>query len=284
MTYHQAHNCCNVCVFGVTQVNKDSSADWTDMASGYPKINPQNANQFIVRFPRFDTKLIYDPTVSAEDATENSYKDMAMDKSRVKILSDSGEMQFQRQVGDGSTLTDPVKIKMAQVVQVGADGTEVATCSKIPAAPQNPSKTFAGFAGKAFNIDAMRSSQALPNAGSMKASMTKFTADLGADVGKMSIDLALAEEDGEVSIAGEKQTLKKGDMKFNMELTEWNWCGEDGAAGAAAFLDVYIAVTAKQQPTMDKALSATAPASFELGDGMKMSFSGKVRHIYYNCQ
>ena len=248
------------------------------MPTGYPKINPQNANQFIVRFPRFGSKLIYDPTVSAEDATENSYKDMTMDKSQVKILSDSGEMQFRRQLADGSTLTDPVKIKMAQVVQIDADGAEVATCATTSGAPQAPSKNFAGFAGKAFNIEAMRSAQALPNAGSMKASMTKFAADLGADVGKMSIDLALAEEDGEVSIAGEQQTLKKGDMKFNMELTDWNWCGDDGASGAAAFLDVYIEVTAKQSPAVDSALSATAPASFELGDGMKMSFSGKVCH------
>ena len=46
---------------------------------------------------------------------------------------------------------------------------------------------------------------ALMNADSMKASLTTFAADLGAAVGKMSIDLALAEDDGEVSIAGEKQ-------------------------------------------------------------------------------
>ena len=204
-------------------------------------------------------------------------QDMAMDKSRVKIVSDSGEIQFQRQLGDASTLTDPVKIKMAQVVQVDAAGTEVATCSKLPSAPQIPMKKFNGFAGKAFNIEGMRNAQALPNAGSMKASMTKFAADLGADVGKMSIDLALAEEAGEVSIAGEKQALKKGDMKFNMELSEWNWCGTAGQSGAAAFLDVYIEVTSKQQPTMDSDRNATAPASFQLGDGMKMSFSGKVR-------
>ena len=209
---------------------------------------------------------------------------MTMDKTKMTILAESGEMQFQRQLADGSTLTDPLKIKMAQVVQVDADGNEVATCTTTSGAPQAPTKNFAGFAGKAFNIEAMRSAQALPNAGSMKASMTKFAADLGADVGVMSIDLALAEEEGEVSIAGEKQTLKKGDMKFNMELTDWNWCGDDGATGAAAFLDVYIEVAAKQAPAVDSALSATAPALFELGDGMKMSFSGKVREQKRNYQ
>ena len=66
-------------------------------------------------------------------------------------------------------------------------------------------------------------------------------------------------------------------MEFNKELSEWNWCGTAGQSGAAAFLDVYIEVTSKQQPTMDSDRSATAPASFQLGDGMKMSFSGKVR-------
>ena len=64
---------------------------------------------------------------------------------------------------------------------------------------------------------------ALTNADSMKTSMTTFAGDLGAAVGKMFIDLALAEDDGEVSIAGEKQALKKGDMEFNKELSQWNW-------------------------------------------------------------
>ena len=254
------------------------------MPTGYPKINPDNANQFIVRFPRFGSKLIYDPTVSAEaTTTDNSYKDMAMDKSQVKILSDSGEMQFRRQLADGSTLTDPVKIKMAEVVQVQADGSEVTTCSKMSTAPQIPKTKFDSFAGKAFNIESTRSSQTLPNAGTMKASMTKFEANLGDDVGKISIDLALAEQAGVVTVAEEKQILKKGDMKFNLELSEWNWCGESGASGAAEFLDVYIEVKGKKTPSLKRDRSATVPASFDLGDNMTMSFSGKVgtvgRHL-----
>ena len=205
--------------------------------------------------------------------------DMKMDTSQVKISAAAGSMEFRRQVGNTSELSDPVKIKMAEVVQIGADGLEITDCAKNgnPMFSMfNPMKKFADFAGKTFNIDAMREKAAMPNAGSLKASMTKFSADLGADVGKLAIDLALAEEAGEVVIGGETQALEKGDMKFNIELTEWKWCGAEDATGAAKFLDVYMEVKGKLTPTMKQARSAAEPASFDIGDNMTISFSGKV--------
>ena len=204
---------------------------------------------------------------------------MKMDTSQVKIASEAGSMEFRRQLGNTSELSDPVKIKMAEVVQIGADGLEVTDCAKNgnPLFSMfNPMKRFANFAGKTFNIDAMRENAAMPNAGSLKASMTKFSADLGADVGKLAIDLALAEEAGEVVVGGETQALEKGDMKFNIELSEWKWCGEEDATGAAKFLDVYMEVKGKLTPQMKHARSAAVPASFDIGDNMTVSFSGKV--------
>ncbi|MEG7522670.1 MAG: hypothetical protein M3H12_06165, partial [Chromatiales bacterium] len=104
----------------------------------------------------------------------------------------------------------------------------------------------------------------------------RFHANLGAQVGKLAIDLALPEADGEIDIDGEKQKLKKGDMKFNIALEDWEWCGVEGEDGAAAFLDVYVQVNSTQRPKMRRARSASAPASFDLGDNATMSFSGKV--------
>lgn len=52
------------------------------------------------------------------------------------------------------------------------------------------------------------------------------------------------EEAGDVSIVGGgNQTLKKGDTKFNMALSQWKWCGTAGGSGAVVFLDVFIEET-----------------------------------------
>ena len=68
-----------------------------------------------------------------------------------------------------------------------------------------------------------------------------------------------------------------GDMKFNMELSKWKWCGAAGAANAAAFLDLYMKVTSKVAATLKGSASDTAaPVAFDLGDNITMSFSKKV--------
>ena len=45
------------------QFQKDSGV-WADMVDGYPKVDPTNPYRVIVRFPRFTTKLVYDPALT----------------------------------------------------------------------------------------------------------------------------------------------------------------------------------------------------------------------------
>ena len=142
-----------------------------------------------------------------------------------------------------------------------------------------PGKRFSDFNNTEFNIGQKKQNVKLSHSRSLKALVKRFHANLGAEVGNLAIDMALPENDGEIDIDGEKQKLKKGDLKFNIELTEWNWCGDEGEDGAAAFLDVYIEVNSTHRPKMRRGRSASAPASFDLGDNMTMSFSGKVRVV-----
>ena len=140
-----------------------------------------------------------------------------------------------------------------------------------------PGKRFSDFNNTEFTIGQKKQNVKLSHSRSLKALVRRFHANLGAEVGNLAIDMALPENDGEIDIDGEKQKLKKGDLKFNIELTEWIWCGDEGEDGAAAFLDVYIEVNSTQRPKMKRGRSASAPASFDLGDSTTMSFSGKVR-------
>ena len=142
-----------------------------------------------------------------------------------------------------------------------------------------PGKRFSNFNHTKFNIGKKKRNERLSHSRSLRALVKRFYANLGAEVGNMAVDMALPENDGEIDIDGEKQKLKKGDLKFNIELTEWNWCGDEGEDGAAAFLDVYIEVNSTHRPKMRNGQSASAPASFDLGDNTTMSFSGKVRVV-----
>ncbi|KAI0225747.1 hypothetical protein LSAT2_023489 [Lamellibrachia satsuma] len=138
-------------------------------------------------------------------------------------------------------------------------------------------KRFSNFNHTKFNIGKKKRNERLSHSRSLRALVKRFYANLGAEVGNMAVDMALPENDGEIDIDGEKQKLKKGDLKFNIELTEWNWCGDEGEDGAAAFLDVYIEVNSTHRPNMRRGRSASAPASFDLGDNTTMSFSGKFQ-------
>ena len=226
-------------------------------------------------------------------------EDMEMGDSDVKIAAQSGIMEFRRSRQDMAHRS--VRIMMERVVQIDKDGNEVMDCSasepavvphdtrrkraamatkeegrKHPITGKSKGKRFSNFGRTNFTVGAKKERASMKNAGSLRASMVRFHADLGSDVGKMAIDVALPEEDGEVDIGGEKQKLKRGDMKFNIEMTDWSWCKEEGEQGAAAFLDVYVNVNGSHVPTLTNRRSASAPASFDLGDNTTIGFSGKV--------
>jgi len=166
---------------------------------------------------------------------------------------------------DGNSTHDPTNGGMSDRARSwkGADGT-------------GKGKRFSNFDNKDFQLEKKKDNMKLSHS-SVKAVTTRFEADLGEHVGKLAIDLALPEAEGEIDINGEKQKLKKGDMKFNIALNDWEWCGVEGENGAAAFLDVYVEVNSTQRPKMKRARSASVPASFDLGDNTTMSFSGKVK-------
>ena len=227
-------------------------------------------------------------------------EDMKMGDSDVKIAAASGRMEFRHTRQD--VAHRPVHISMERVVQIDKDGNEVMECTasepakisdetrrkraamaakegggKRPVAGKSKGKRFSNFGRTNFTVGPKKERVTMKNAGTLRASTVRFHADLGSDVGKMAIDVALPEEEGEVDIGGEKQKLKRGDMKFNIEMTDWSWCKEEGEQGAAAFLDVYVSVEGKQVPTLTNRRSASAPASFDLGDNTTIGFSGKVR-------
>ena len=179
--------------------------------------------------------------------------------------------------GDGNSTFDPSKGGIAHRARTWAGENGM-----------GKGKRFSDFDKQEFEVGKKQEGVKLRHS-TLKAATRRFSANLGAHVGQLAIDLAMPEADGEIDIDGEKQKLKKGDMKFNIALDSWQWCGEEDAEGAAAFLDVYVEVNSTLQPTLKRARSASSPATFDLGDNATMSFSGKVgSHIFtstaYSCR
>ena len=180
-------------------------------------------------------------------------------------------------------------------MQVDSNGNDLASCTEATntkkpgmgwmknkarkAAIKKHLRKFRGFANQTFVVGARKLKAAMRNGGGMKAATQMFSASLSDAMGTLVIKLVMPEEAGEVDIGGEKQKLKIGDTKFDIEMSEWNWCDN------SAFIDVYIVVSSKKHPKKRHPRGKTVPVTFNLGDNMTLSFSGKVSHenwYFYN--
>ena len=215
--------------------------------------------------------------------------EMKMGKFKSKV-NNHGEIEFEGGAGvNGTRKAHPVRIRIDELVQIDTNGNDLASCTEATnptkpgmgwmknkarkAAMKKRLRKFRGFANQTFVVGARKLKAAMRNGGGMKAAMQRFSASLPDAMGKMVIKLVMPEEAGEVDIGGEKQKLKIGDTKFNIEMSEWNWCDN------SAFIDVYVVVSSKKHPMKRHPRGKTVPATYNLGDNMTLSFSGKVGHV-----
>jgi hypothetical protein len=229
----------------------------------------------------FSAALLVGVTIAIVAAS----REMKMGRSKLNI-DEYGAIAFHRQVGNDSDNAYSLKILLDQLMQVDNDGNTLTDCeeptnSSKPgmgwvkhqrkAAMKEKMKSFKGFGSQKVRFENKKLRQKMAH-GSMKADKQTFRRLLGDGMGEMAIVVSLPEEDGYIDIDGEKQRLKKGDMKFNIEMSEWNWCDN------AAFLDVYVKVSGKHAPRKRFGRSNTRPASYYMGDNATVSFSGKYQN------
>ena len=77
-----------------------------------------------------------------------------------------------------------------------------------------------------------------------------------------------------MTLGDEVETLKDGQMKFSVELTNWKWCATL-VSGAARFVDVTISIKSKKAPEKEEK-KAKKPTVYELGNDAEISLSQKV--------
>ena len=216
-------------------------------------------------------------------------KEMKAGASEVDV-ADDGEMTFKHKKGNASDNAHPLKIRLDELSQMDINGKELADCNESDNSTQpgmgwmkhggtkkaqmkGMMKKFRKFQNQKFSFEAMKKNHQMRH-GSMKGQMLKFKTALSEGIGKVTLELVAPDAAGDITLGEEKQKLKKGDMKFNMELSEWNWCEN------AAFLDVYMKVVGKQKPKKRTDRNKVRPSTYYVGDNVTVSFSGKVRTTF----
>jgi len=78
----------------------------------------------------------------------------------------------------------------------------------------------------------------------VSAEKVSFDAALGGSVGNVKIDTFVMCEDGVVGNGQESWSVRAGDVKWNIELSSWAWCGcsQGGNAQVGDMIDIDIAV------------------------------------------
>lgn len=97
-----------------------------------------------------------------------------------------------------------------------------------------------------------------------------FVTDVN-EIGKMKVVTYIVEQEGSVSTDAETWSVSPGDVKFNIEFSEWTWCSPC-TDGEGAFIDLRIAMKGnKDQPDTN----SSSAKSVELG-GSTLQLSSRV--------
>lgn len=81
-------------------------------------------------------------------------------------------------------------------------------------------------------------------------------------IGKINIVALLFQENATIDTGAEQWTVSRGDMKFNIELSDWTFCNPC-ADGTAAFVEVGIEMKSSKEPATENGVS-----SVDVGGGL----------------
>lgn len=173
----------------------------------------------------------FGPQVARRNADGNG---TAADHSdfRIKVMGQSGKFKFYDTSSDAKAVT----VAMDALAEVAADGvTAVGASGKIK-------HSINTFAAQAFTTVANTAA----SVGGVRASQLTFKTSIkGMANTSLVIDTFLFTDSGIVGTPTERWPVSKGDLKFNLLLNDWEWCGCAKGQGeeVGAFVDIMIAVS-----------------------------------------
>ena len=160
----------------------------------------------------------------------------------IKTKGKSGKFEFfDERCGKGKKGSKKVEVQVDSISEVDKDGNKVGASGKVK-------HTLKSFAAQEFTIATNANASLDSVSGSSVTFKTGFKG-MGATA-SMTVDTFVFDQVGTVGTPSERWTVARGDMKFNIELNNWEWCGADSeckgkgkdASEEGAFIDVVLTI------------------------------------------
>lgn len=188
----------------------------------------------------------------------------------VEILGQSGKMKIWRpssttQVSDNATDVKPITIFLDSLTEVDQNGNPVGTSG-------SSKHSFNTFASQDFTFSSIKNGN-LPHS-NITVSYVDFQSQLSGLNSIVKLTVYIVKEDGEFVLGNDTIEVKKGEVKFSIELSNWSWCGcsKGQVTEVGAFVDVELTVQlhGSQKVTEDTDDDDKGSKKFTFGEGQNM--------------
>lgn len=178
----------------------------------------------------------------------------------VKILGRSGKFTLTR---GNSSLT----FEFDYLKEMDKDGNAVGTSGQ-------DKHSFNTFASQDF---AFKPKNDAATFGGLDAVNLKFEATL-MDSAKLTIDMYIFKEDGNVTVGNTTYAVRKGNLKFNVEMVGWSFCGCQQGQTTQTGEFIEMGITVKSPGVAKKASGQQDPnvVKFILGENEAMTLTNEV--------
>ncbi|KAL4228725.1 hypothetical protein ACF0H5_011768 [Mactra antiquata] len=197
-----------------------------DMPSGYPKLTVQGAkNIFTFRFEKFSQSVFYDPTVDlgenestdSTDGTDPTETPATTDATlsgsgiEVKVHGQSGKMTVMKTGVTADKAASSVTIEFDNLNEISEDGSMINDNAHKVITFANQEFTFGepmddDYPGTELGVKTITFQSVLENQATVEILMYIF------------------KEAGDITNDNETISVKEGDLKFNIDISDWTFC------------------------------------------------------------
>eukprot|EP00928_Gymnodinium_smaydae_P084537 TRINITY_DN677_c0_g1_i15.p1 TRINITY_DN677_c0_g1~~TRINITY_DN677_c0_g1_i15.p1 ORF type:complete len:589 (-),score=86.58 TRINITY_DN677_c0_g1_i15:141-1850(-) len=192
------------------------------------------------------------------ETDENNTEINLDSRTLVHVQGQSGKFTvYNSQQGKSQGIT----INMDALREVDALGNTVGATG-----PKNEKHSFNSFATQQFTIE---DAEAVV-VGNVEATLIKFHSPINT-IGKIQVDTYVMAGAGLVGPPGEKWAVANGDLKWNIKLYEWTFCGCNKGTEVGAYVDLDVSMKGPRSASFKQ-----GSKSISMGDGVNLELSNQV--------
>eukprot|EP00928_Gymnodinium_smaydae_P084533 TRINITY_DN677_c0_g1_i10.p1 TRINITY_DN677_c0_g1~~TRINITY_DN677_c0_g1_i10.p1 ORF type:complete len:580 (-),score=74.67 TRINITY_DN677_c0_g1_i10:841-2523(-) len=192
------------------------------------------------------------------ETDENNTEINLDSRTLVHVQGQSGKFTvYNSQQGKSQGIT----INMDALREVDALGNTVGATG-----PKNEKHSFNSFATQQFTIE---DAEAVV-VGNVEATLIKFHSPINT-IGKIQVDTYVMAGAGLVGPPGEKWAVANGDLKWNIKLYEWTFCGCNKGTEVGEYVDLDVSMKGPRTASHTK-----GSKSINMGDGVNLELSNQV--------